>query len=130
MSGMIERVAAAICEGMAAHLQDADGLSVQNGRLFISGADCHVDPTALARLAVEAMKYRDGADEDALIKASNAERVEAVSLAMAWDAMIEEVLNPTPTPEPRKPERPAPDFGALLRSLGARIIDITPEKKS
>jgi hypothetical protein len=45
-----------------------------------------------ARAAVRAMKYEDGADEVALLKASNQEKVEAVSLIMAFDAYLDAVL--------------------------------------
>lgn len=43
----------------------------------------------LARAAIEALKYVDGADEDDLVTVSNLCRVEPVSLSEAIDAYLE-----------------------------------------
>lgn len=48
-----------------------------------------------ARAGMTAMKYVDGTDEDVLIEVSNAERVEAVTLVLAWDALLDAHLDPT-----------------------------------
>lgn len=45
-----------------------------------------------ARVAMAAMKYEDGTDETALVAAANQERLDPVSLAGAWDRMIDEAL--------------------------------------
>lgn len=46
----------------------------------------------IARAALEALKYADGHDEARLLEVSAKERVEAVSLSLAWDAMIDAIL--------------------------------------
>lgn len=55
----------------------------------------------MARAGMGAMKYRDD-DEDILVRVSNSERMDAVSLALAWDEMIDAALGvPERTPPPR-----------------------------
>lgn len=80
---MIERVAQAICA------TDCDFPYVP---FDWPSDDVRENYMRLAHAAFEAMKYVDGVDEGRLIDVSNAHRVEAVTLALAWDAMIDAAL--------------------------------------
>lgn len=46
----------------------------------------------MAKAVLAALKYVDGADEDALLKVSSEEQVEGVSLGLAWDALLDAAL--------------------------------------
>ena len=97
MSEMLERAARAIFNapngidgdpiGVMLFAGDPVGASTPDEAKERTLAVCRL----AARAAIEAMKYQD-ADESSLIKVSNAERVEAVTLSLAWDAMIDEAL--------------------------------------
>jgi hypothetical protein len=89
MSEMVERVALAIWVAREANLPRFTRRLRPDDIDRASGAWSQC--LAQARAAIEAMRYSD-ADEDALIKVSNAERIEAVSLACAWSAMIDAAL--------------------------------------
>lgn len=97
---MIERVARALCIKAGA---DPDSLwtAPENGEPSLvtntSRAGGSQWPAwrwwvPSARAAMTAMKYVDGTDEANLITVSNEERVEAVSLIMAWDGLIDAAL--------------------------------------
>lgn len=47
---------------------------------------------AAAEAAIKALFYQDGTDEERLIRVATSERVEAVSLALAWDELLLGVL--------------------------------------
>ena len=90
MSPMVERVARALC---VARLRDPDQeLTILTGPKGGTSQARWLFHVSEARDAMTAMKYVDGTDEPNLITVSNEERVEAVSLIMAWDALIDAAL--------------------------------------
>lgn len=78
---MVERVALAIYREFENRPRYA---RVQMNDLFA---------TELARAAMRAMKYADGTDEGMLCAISASEAVDPVSLACAWDRMIDAALS-------------------------------------
>lgn len=62
-ASMIEQVKDALFDALEQHLMDADGLALQGGRFFISGADAHIDARVLARAAIRGDAGADQGDD-------------------------------------------------------------------
>ena len=90
---MIERVARALC---IANEATVAGTKIGPDQVFstgpLRGLPYWMRYIDMARAAMTAMKYVDGTDEPNLITVSNEEHVEAVSLIMAWDGLIDAAL--------------------------------------
>lgn len=128
MSDVIERMARAIRHAATKADIEAAGYAVPTNPEWWADIPVDDEDRAAARAALEAAKYVDGADEARLIKVSNAERVEAVSLSLAWDGLIDEALNPTPDPpvQSRIQRGLSEALAGLFREMGVKVIDVTP----
>lgn len=94
MTTMLERVARAICAELGvAYDELAESADYMERK---TAADCLVldkeEAHQIARAAIEAMRCKDGADEDMFVEAAAPEKIDPVCLICAYGRVIDAAL--------------------------------------